>query len=457
MKQQTAEEKYQQMTGTPVEKLIGKLAIPTIISMLITTIYNMADTFFIGRLNSTSASGAVGVAFSLMVIVQAVGFFFGQGAGNNVSRELGNHDQERAEQLAATGFFSALIAGGVILVIGQVFLHPMTRLLGATETILPYAVSYIRIILIGAPYMTASLVLNNLLRFQGNAFYGMIGLTSGGVLNMLLDPLLIFGCGMGIAGAALATILSQLVSFCILLYQCNHAGIVKIRFRHFRPRLSIYTAIASGGLPSLLRQGVASVATIALNVAAKPYGDAAIAAMAIVSRITNFTNSAVIGFGQGFQPVCGYNYGATLYARVRRGFWFCVKLTTAVLLVVAAVEFALAPGFVEIFRKGDPQVAAIGARALRLQCVTAPLFSWLIMSNMMMQTIGKTFRASVLGMARQGIFLIPLVLILPHFIGIWGIQLAQPAADVISFLIAVPMQLQLLQELKREERIKCDI
>ena len=445
MKQLSTEEKFQQMTQTPVRPLICKMAVPTIISMLITTIYNMADTFFIGKLNSTSASGAVGIAFSLMAVIQACGFFFGQGAGNNMSRELGHREKKRAEQLAATGFFSAALCGVLILVFGLLFLQPLTMLLGSTETIAPYAMDYIRIILLGAPYMTASLVLNNLLRFQGNAFYGMIGLTSGGILNILLDPILIFGCNLGISGAAWATIISQLVGFLILFYQCNHAGIVKIRLRNFRFSGALYRKIVNGGLPSLLRQGVASLA-------AKPYGDAAIAAMAIVSRIANFTNSVIIGFGQGFQPVCGYNYGARIYQRVRQGFWFCVQVSTVFLIVVSAVEWLLAPGFVELFRKGDPQVVEIGARALRLQCLTFPFFGWLIISNMMMQTMGKAVRASILGIARQGIFLIPFVLILPHCIGILGIQLAQPIADIISCLLAIPLQLQLLREMQREER-----
>lgn len=451
MKQLSVDEKYVQMTQTPVEPLICRLAAPTIISMLITTIYNMADTFFIGKLNSTSASGAVGIAFSLMAIIQAIGFFFGQGAGNNASRALGNHNQQQAEQLAATGFFSALGAGTVLLILGEIFLEPLTLALGSTRTILPYAKDYIRVILIGAPYMTASLVLNNLLRFQGNSFYGMIGLTTGGILNILLDPILIFGFHMGIAGAALATIISQAVGFLILLYESNHVGIIRIHIRNFKPSASILRMIVNGGLPSLLRQSIASIAAICLNIAAKPYGDAAIAAMAIVSRITNFTNSTIIGFGQGFQPVCGYNYGAQLYERVRKGFWFCVKFSIVFLCVVAAAAFFLAPQLVELFRKGDPDVLRIGKTALRFQCLSMPTFAWIIMSNMMMQTMGKVFRASILGIARQGLFLIPVVLILPHFIGLTGIQAAQPIADVISLMIAIPMQLQLLAEMKREE------
>ncbi len=448
--EQNLDTKYLQMTRTKIEPLICRLAVPTIISNLITTFYNMADTFFIGKIN-TSASGAVGVAFSAMAIIQAVGFFFGQGSGNNISRELGRQHTERAEKLAAIGFYSALIAGGIILVLGLAFLEPLALVLGSTDTILPYTKDYLQYILIGAPWMTASLVLNNQLRFEGSAFYGMVGLTAGAVLNIALDPLLIFVFDMGISGAALATILSQLVSFCLLYLGLRRGGNVRIRLRNFRPSWSYFRTIANGGLPSLCRQGVASVAILCLNTAAKPFGDAAIAAMGIVSRIANFTNSVLIGFGQGFQPVCGYNYGAGLYSRVRRGFWFCVKITAGFLVVLSVAEYLFAPALVELFRKGDPDVTRIGLTALRLQCLSFPLSSWITMSNMMMQTTGKAVRASLLGIARQGIFLIPLVLILPPLIGVLGIQLAQPVSDFLTFLLSVPLQCGLLRQMRREE------
>ncbi|MEG0812486.1 MAG: MATE family efflux transporter [Clostridium sp.] len=439
--------KFIQMTQTPVESLICRMAVPTIISNLISTFYNMADTFYIGKI-STSASGAVGIVFSVMAVIQAVGFFFGQGSGNNISKELGKQQINRAEKLAAIGFFSALIGGTLIAVVGLLFLRPLTLALGSTETILPYAMDYLKFILLGAPYMTASLVLNNQLRFEGNAFYGMIGLTTGAILNIILDPIFIFVFHMGISGAALATILSQFVSFCLLLRGLNKAsGSVPIRFKNFRPSFSYYKMIAIGGTPSLCRQSIAGLAMIFLNTAARPYGDAAIAAMAIVSRITNFTNSVLLGFGQGFQPVCGFNYGAKLYDRVKKGFWFCVKGGTIFLAVLSTIEFILAPQLIELFRKGDPEVLRIGTTALRFQCVTFSLAAWVIISNMMMQTTGKVFRASFMGLARQGIFLIPLVIILPMFLGIRGIQLAQPIADCIAFALCVPLQYSLLKEL----------
>ncbi len=444
--QNTQEQKYITMTEAPVKGLIVKLAIPTMISMLVTSFYNMADTFFVGKLGP-SATGAVGVVFSVMAIIQAVGFFFGHGSGNYISRALGAHDVSGAESMAATGFFSALIGGTVIMIGGLLFLEPLALALGSSKTILPYAVDYLRWILIGAPYMTASLVLNNQLRFQGNAIYAMIGLVSGAVINIALDPLLIFTFDLGVSGAAIATIVSQLVSFVILFIGIFRSNAIDIRIRNFKPTVERYKIIINGGSPSLFRQGLNSVATICLNVAARAYGDYAIAGMSIVTRIMQFANSCLIGFGQGFQPVCGFNYGAKKFDRVREGFWFCVKLSTAVLLVLAAACFAFAPAIVSLFQD-DPGVIKVGRIALRLQCITFPLAGWIVMSNMMSQTIGKAIPASFLAMARQGLFFIPAVLILPHCLGILGVELSQAVADAITIAVAIPLQLKIMREMK---------
>lgn len=448
--------KFKKMTETPVEPLICRMAVPTIISMLITSIYNMADTFFVGRIG-TSATAAVGIVFSLMAIIQAIGFFFGQGSGNYISRKLGAREVEEASRMAATGFFSALLTGAAVMVLGFCFSEPFCRLLGATETIMPYAQDYMRLILIGAPYMTAALVLNNQLRLQGNAFYAMIGLVSGGLLNIALDPLFIFGFGLGISGAALATILSQLVSFSLLLLGCNRtAGNLPIRFRHFSPSVARYCAIVNGGLPSLCRQGLASVATICLNTAAGPFGDAAIAAMSIVTRLTQFAASAVLGFGQGFQPVCGFNYGAGRYDRVRRGFWFCVVVASVVLVVLSSLGEIFAPGLIALFRADDAQVIAIGAKALRLQCITFPLLGWVTLCNMLLQNIGKVTQASILSVARQGLFFLPLILLLPMTFGLLGVQICQPISDVLTFVIAIPLVLPTLRFLRRGEAAEAE-
>lgn len=452
MKQiRTQEEKFAWMTQAPIPGLVGALAVPTIVSMMITAVYNMADTFFVGRIG-TSATGAVGVVFSLMAVIQALGFTFGNGSGNYISRLLGQRKEAQAAQVAATGFFTSLIVGVFLSALGLLFLDPMVRMLGATETILPYARDYARLILIGAPYMAASFVLNNLLRFQGSAFYSMAGIALGACVNIVLDPIFIFSLHMGIGGAALATVISQLLSFVILLLNCGRGGTVRIRLKNFTPRWSILREILRNGLPSFYRQGLASVATICLNQAAGPFGDAAIAAMSIVTRVSMFASSALIGFGQGFQPVCGFNYGAGLYMRVRKAFWFCVRVSAVALVCISLAGFVFAPQIVALFRREDALVIAIGAKALRLQCLTIPLMSWVIINNMLLQTVGEAVKASILALARQGLFFLPVILILPGLCQMTGVQLAQPIADVLTFLLALPMGLRFLQKLRGMEQ-----
>ena len=442
--------KYKQMTEPPVSKLICKLAVPCIISMLVTAFYNMADTYFVGMLKSNAATGAVGVVFSMMAIIQAVGFFFGQGSGNYISRELGKKNYQEASNMAATGFFSALAAGLLICIAGQIFLEPLAYLLGSTPTILPYTEAYLRVILLGAPWMTASLVLNNQLRFQGSASYAMVGIVSGAILNIALDPLLIFVLDLGVAGAGWATIISQFVSFCLLLRGCSKGSNIHINIRNVKVKWHYYKMIIRGGLPSLARQSLASVATICLNHAAQPYGDAAIAAMGVVQRITMFGYSTMLGFGQGFQPVCGFNYGAGLYSRVKEGFWFCVKISFGFLAGVGVLGFLFAPQLVALFRD-DPAVIEFGTRALRFQCTTLWVQSWVVMSNMLMQSIGRTVPATFLAVARQGLFFIPFVLILPLFLDATGLQMAQSSADLLTFLCAIPIQLSVLRSLKADK------
>lgn len=444
------QQKFDRMTKTPIPRLIGELAVPTIISMLVTSFYNMADTFFVGKIN-TSATAAVGIVFPLMAMIQAFGFFCGHGSGNYISRQLGAHNFEDASKMSATGFVTAFVLGLGILVVGFLFTDPLLHIMGSTETILPYARSYMRIILIGAPYMTASLVLNNQLRFQGSAFYSMIGITTGAVLNIVLDPLFIFVLDMGVAGAALATIISQFVSFCLLIAGTFRGGNLRLNLRDFSPSLKYYQNIVKGGAPSLFRQGLGSFATVCLNLMAGPYGDAAIAAMSIVTRISQFAASVVIGFGQGFQPVCGFNYGAKLFKRVQEGFWFCVKFCTSVLLVAAVCGWIFSPNLIGIFLKIDPLVIEYGSQALRLQALTFPLVGWITIANMMLQTIGKTVKASLLAMSRQFLFFVPVILTLPGFLGILGVQLSQPIADFCSFLLAVPLSISVLREMSHEQ------
>ena len=446
----TAKENYEQLTSAPIPRLITRLAVPTIISMLVTSFYNMADTYFVGKID-TQSTAAVGIVFSLMSIIQAVGFFFGHGSGNYISRRLGAKDVASAEQMASTGFFMAFFAGCVLAVLGLVFLTPLSILLGSTPTILPYTECYLGIILLGTPFMASSLVLNNQMRFQGNATYAMVGIVSGAVLNVALDPLFIFVFGMGVSGAALATVLSQVCSFSLLLYMTRRGGNLPIRYRNFTPSWMLVKEIIGGGTPSLTRQGLASVSTILLNVAAGGYGDAAIAGMSIVSRIGMFINSFLIGFGQGFQPMCGFSYGAGLYARVRQGFWFCVRIGVVFFIVCGVLGYGYAEEIVELFRKGDPDVVSTGANALRWQLFAYPLGAFTIISNMMLQTIRKSVRATILSSARQGLFFVPFIFILPHFFGLQGVEMCQAVSDLCTFLLAIPLSLGVLWEMKRQE------
>lgn len=448
MRFNSAEEKRVYMLEAPVKKLVCTLAGPTILSMLITSFYNMADTFFVGRIN-TQATGAVGVVFSMMAVIQAIGFFFGHGSGNYISRKLGSLEIEEAEKMSAVGFFSALIAGGVLMAAGLICVKPLAYALGSTDTILPYTVSYLGIILVGAPAMTSSLVLNNQMRFQGSAFYAMIGIVSGAVLNIILDPVLIFTCGFGIAGAALATVISQYISFTILIFMVRRGGNIRIRLCNFKPSLYYYKEIIRGGTPSLCRQGLASVATVCLNHAAGVYSDAAIAGMSIVSRISMFANSALIGFGQGFQPVCGFNYGAGKYDRVLEAFWFCVKYAFLFLIIVGSAGIIFAPELVALFRKGDAEVIAVGTAALRCQAAVFPLNAWIVICNMMLQSIGKGLKASIVASARQGLCFIPLIYILPYFFGLAGVEISQAVSDVFTLVISIPIGFSVIHEMKK--------
>ena len=448
----TQEEKVVYMTTEPVNKLVCKMAVPTIISMLITSFYNMADTYFVGKLD-TQSTAAVGVVFSLMALIQALGFFFGHGSGNYISRKLGAKEFEDASKMASIGFFSAFICGGLVLVLGLIFLEPLSVVLGSTKTILPYTKKYLSVILFGAPFMVSSLVLNNQLRFQGSAASAMAGIVSGAVLNIILDPIFIFQCNMGITGAALATVIGQLLGFLLLWNGTRKGENIHIKWKNFKPALYYYKEIVMGGVPSLCRQGLASIATMCLNHMAGGFGDAAIAGMSIVSRITMFANSALIGFGQGFQPVCGMNYGAKLYKRVKEGFWFCVKYAFFFLIVIAAGAYIFAPEMVSLFRENDREVIEVGTWALRFQAVVFPLNAWIVLCNMMLQSIGKAIKASIIAAARQGLFFLPLILTLPRIFGLTGIEICQMISDILTFILAVPLGISVLKEMKEENEV----
>ena len=438
---------YEFLTQAPVSRVILTMAVPTIVSMLVTCLYTIVDTYFVGQLN-TQSTAAVGIVFSLMCLIQAIGSFFGHGSGSYMSRELGARRIDNAASMAATGFVYAIITGVAIAAVGLMSLQTLSLWLGSTATVLPYTEQYMAIILIGTPFQVASFTLNSQLRMQGNTRHAMWGIVSGAVLNVLLDPLLIFGCSLGLRGAALATVIGQAVSFLILYIMCNRRGAtcVGIHLTKFSLRWHYVREIIYGGSPSLSRQGLASISVVLLNLAAASYGDAAVAAMSIVSRVTMFVMSVIVGLGQGFQPFCGYCYGAGLYARLRQGYWFTVKTGFVFLAIFAAVVYCFAEQTVALFRD-DAIVIAVGSTALRWHLVAYPLNAYIMTSNMMLQTTRRPLRANLLASARRGLVFIPFILLLPHLFGLMGVAMCQAVCDVVTFLLAIPIMRLTFKEL----------
>ena len=457
------QKKHLKMTTAPVKKLVIELSTPTVISMLVTAIYNIVDTFFVGQIG-TNATAGVGLILPVMMVIQAFGFFLGQGSGNFISRMLGAKKDEEAETMASNGTILALIFGALVMAFGLILQGPLLVALGAKEgavaaQTIAYAGDYYRIILIGAPFMCVSYVLNNQLRYQGNAFFSMIALVSGAVINCALDPLFIFAFHQEVLGAALATVISQTISCIFLFVGTFRSDSLRINIKKFRPTWYYIKNIFVGGAPSLFRQGLQSVAMIILNTAAgaaAPAGnsDAAIAALSIVGKIMMFAFSALLGFGQGFQPICGFNYGAKKYDRVREAFRFCLVVSFAALFVLSVAGYIFAEPLVRLFRD-DAVVVEYGRTAMRYQCFTFPMMAVVVMTNMLYQNLGKVIPATVLAVARQGLMFIPAVLLLPLLFAepLTGIFLSQPAADLLSIILAAPLAIyeyRLLGKMERE-------
>lgn len=447
---------YIKMTETPVGGLITTLAIPTIISMMVSAIYSMADTYFVSKLG-TSASAAVGIVFSLMALIQALGFTVGMGAGTTISRLLGAKQNKKANEVAASGFYFSICCGLLLAIAGMRNIDALMHLLGATSTILPFASQYSFYILFAAPVMAACFLLNNVLRAEGKAKQAMFGIVSGGIINCFLDPLFIFTFKMGIGGAAIATAISQCISFVILIYPFIKGRTVtkiKMAFVSSNPRL--YLLILKNGLPTFCRQSLSSVATVTLNVTAAIYGDAAVAAVSIVGRIVMFMFSITLGIGQGFQPVLGYNYGAKKFSRVREAMFFTVKISTLVMTVCALMGYFNASSLMRIFIANDAEVISIGATTLRAQCFAVPLIPMMVMCNMTFQGLGRSWIATILSTARQGFFFLPIILVFPRFFGLFGVQIAQALADICTFFLCLPFIYKFLKELEAK-KMACSI
>ncbi len=441
---------YERMTQSRIEPLIIRMAIPTIISMLVTNIYNMADTAFVGKLG-TSASGAVGIVFGFMAILQAIGFLFGQGAGAILSRKLGAKDTDAASKTASTALFFALFFCIIAAFLCFTFLDRLVVILGSTPTIAPFAKTYISYIIFASPFVVASFCMNNILRFEGKAFLGMIGLTAGAVLNIIGDPIFMFGLHMGIAGAGLSTCISQIISFGILLSmflrgktQCHLSP------QNISLDISLFGDIVATGLPSLLRQGLNSFAVIILNMEAAVYGDAAIAAMSIVSRIVFFVFSIALGIGQGFQPVSGFNFGARKYKRVRKAYRVALVLGEIAIISLSLIVFVRSGSVIKVFQS-DPAVIDIGTRALRLQLVSLMLQPFTVVTEMILQSTGKKLQASILSSLKSGIIFIPLLVLLANLRGLSGIQEAQPLANIIALLPTTYYAMRFFHQMPKED------
>ena len=444
---QAQDKKFQMMTTQPVEKLVSRLAVPSIITMMISAIYNMADTFYVARIDIQSPA-AVGIIFSYMAFIQAIAFFFGQGSANYISRALGAKDRENALLIASTGFFTSLIVGIIIVCLGFIFMDEILILLGSTQTIMPYARAYFKYILLGTPFIMSSFVMNNQMRFQGNAFMSMLGITAGAGLNIILDPIFIFVFGLGVAGASLATMISQCVSFVILLRLTGQKDGIPLSIKNFRPKFAHYKEITAGGLPALGRQGLASISVAYMNQLAGAYGDLAIAAISIVTRVTMFSTSIVLGFGQGFQPVCGFNYGARKFDRVKRAFKFGITVTSLYCALLSVVGYFFAERIIALFRPDDLELISLASKALRYECFVYTTVGFVTMSNMFLQNTRKTIRATTLSASRQGFMLALALYFGRKFFGLTGIIAAQPVADGLTFLLAVPFAWSGLREMR---------
>ena len=451
-----SELRYKRMTETPVPRLVLSLAVPTIISMCISAIYNIVDSWFVGHI-STVATAGVGVAFAYQSLIQATGFFFGHGSGNYMSRALGARDTEGAGKMAATGFLSAFLMGLLFMALGLCFMTPLSRLLGATPDVVPYSNAYLKWILIATPFLVSQMTLNNQIRLQGNAMLAMIGIGVGMVLNIFFDWLLINRLGMGVTGAAVATLISQFISWCLLLWATTFEGNVHIRLRNFAPTLDRFREIGAGGLPSLMRQSLSSISAICMNWAAAIYAldgqeASTIAAFTVVARVMQTAMAVILGVGQGFQPVCGFNWGAKRYGRVRESYLFTIGMCVVILLVTSTLGWIFAPEIISFFRDEDPELIRIGTTVLRWQCVAFPLVGLTTPTNMLLQNIRRTGKATLLAMSRHGFAFYPTLFILPAIWGLQGLEATMATADVLTFALALPFAIGMIRELSAREK-----
>lgn len=435
---------YKKMTETPVAKLIISLGIPTTISMLITSIYNMADTYFVGMLGE-SAQAATGVMYTLQCIIQGIAFMLGHGGGTFISKYLAARDTDQATSYISSAFYAGGAVGVLIMVLGLCVLSPMVYVLGSTDTIAPHAMDYGLWVLLGCPFVIMSMILNNALRYEGRALYAMVGLTIGGILNIFSDWLLVVKLNMGVFGAGMATAVSQFISFLILLFMFSRMAQSKLRFKTVSRDWRVYLSICHVGFPSLIRQGLTSITTGVLNNLTRPFGDAAIAAMSVVSKYSMFLMCVGLGMGQGFQPVAAFNYQAKKYKRVKQGLVFTMCFGLVFIGIISLVSIFGAEQIITLFQKKQ-EVIDVGKVALRYAAIGMMFMPFSVPVNMLYQSIQKPTVSSVLSLIRSGAVTIPILLICVPLIGLTGVQIAQPTADIIAGLISLPFIIHFLRK-----------
>ena len=432
------EQRRYNLLTKPIFPLLVKTSIPTITGMLVSMVYNLTDTFFVGRLHNRSMIAAIGVVFSFVSIVQAIGFWYGYGSGNAMSKKIGEKNYVEAEIISSIGIVIAIVTGIVIVIAARILIVPLANLIGgsASPDVLSFTVQYLAVIIISIPFSLYAITVYNQLRLCGNVRDGMIGLLAGMLSNIVLDPLLMFPLHMGFVGAGYATLIGQVIGCIVLTVLAKRHGNIPVSVKKAQFSMTRMYHILAGGLPNFSRQAITSAALVLLNVTAAHYGESMIAALTISSKIIALAFMIMIGWGQGFQPICAMNYGAKQYPRVKKAFITTVTIGT-IFLILSSIVLYIFSGQCIRTMSNDSEVVSIGTKLLRMQCFTLPLLGFFAVSSMFMQNIGNYFSALLISISRQGLFYIPLLYLLPALYGKIGMYLLQPTADVLSFLCAV--------------------
>lgn len=444
--------KMELLGSTSIPKALLAMGIPTMIGMLVNAFYNLVDAYFVGGLGE-SQMGAISVVYPLGQVVVGLGLLFGNGAASYISRLLGRGDKENADKVASTALYSSIFVGAVIIIISMVFLHPILKLLGATDSILPYAATYAGIYIVSCIFNVFNVTMNNIVTSEGAAKTTMCALLIGAVLNIALDPLFIYVFDLGVAGAAIATAISQVVSTCVYLtYILRKKSVFHFRVKDCTYSREIMSEIFKIGIPTLVFQILTSLSISLINNAAGDYGDSAIAGMGVVTRLISMGSLSVFGFIKGFQPIAGYSYGAKKFDRLREAIKTSILWST-VFCVIFGLVLALFPtAIVSQFTKGDAEMIRIGAASLRANGITIMLFGFYTVYSSLFLALGKGKEGFILGACRQGICFIPVILLLPMVWGLNGILYAQPIADVLSVIITVFMAIPLHKRLNEMQK-----